>query len=124
MAVGKHALPVYEIFKVGQDLFWQGGLDLFSLYGLNLTIIPHWNNQEGEDFDTSRCFMGSMRFENLGQMLPKATTIVGIDEQTALLVETTGQKATVMGIGTVTVLKNDIEKIFLSGRQFSLNELR
>ncbi len=28
------ALPVYEIYKVGEDLHWIEGLDFFKLYGL------------------------------------------------------------------------------------------
>ena len=56
LAAGRHVLPVYEIYKAGEALHWQAGLDLFSRFGLNLTIVTHWNNREGgEDIDTSRC---------------------------------------------------------------------
>jgi hypothetical protein len=59
IAVGRYALPVYEIYKVGADLHWVDGLDLFRVFGWELAIVPHWNNREGgDDLDTSRCFMG------------------------------------------------------------------
>jgi len=45
IAVSRHALPVYEIFKVGEDLHWKLGLDLFGQYGLDLTIVTQWNNR-------------------------------------------------------------------------------
>ena len=47
LAVSTHTLPVYEIFKVGSELHWMPGLDLFKGIGLDLTIVPHWNNNEG-----------------------------------------------------------------------------
>ena len=66
IAVNRHALPVYEIFKVGEDLHWKLGLDLFGQYGLDLTIVTQWNNREGgEELDTSHGFMGRARFERL-----------------------------------------------------------
>lgn len=62
VAVSSYAIPVYEIFKVGEDLHWSAGLDLFgTLCGVKLAIVPHWNNTVGEDFDTSRCYMGVTR---------------------------------------------------------------
>lgn len=47
IAASAQALPVYEIYKVGEDLHWQQGLDFFGAYGLSLIFIHHWNNAEG-----------------------------------------------------------------------------
>ena len=47
LAASAHTMPVYEIYKVGQDLHWQEGLNLFGLYNLSLVFVPHWNNIEG-----------------------------------------------------------------------------
>lgn len=124
VAIGKFTLPVYEIFKAGHDLYWLAGLDFFAKYKLNLTIIPHWNNQEGEDFDTSRCWMGVKRFKKLRQLLPDETTILGIDEQTAVVVDIVNNTVTMMGVGTMTILKRDTETIHLTGKKFSLDELK
>ena len=34
LTVGRCTLPVYEIYKVGEDLHWHLGLDFFGLYNL------------------------------------------------------------------------------------------
>jgi cyanophycinase-like exopeptidase len=99
------ALPVYEIYKVGEDLHWKEGLDFFGLYGLNLVFVPHWNNQEGgADLDTSRCFMGKARFAQLMEMLPIDTTVIGLDEKTALLIDPSKAICQVIGNGSATLL--------------------
>ncbi|MER3457963.1 MAG: cysteinyl-tRNA synthetase, partial [Chloroflexota bacterium] len=47
IAISALALPVYEIYKVGEDPHWRPGLDFFAPYGLSLVFISHWNNAEG-----------------------------------------------------------------------------
>jgi hypothetical protein len=102
IAAGSYALPVYEIYKAGEDLHWKDGLDLFGLYGLSLTIIPHWNNREGgAGLDTSRCFMGKERFTRLAALLPPGQTILGIDENTALMMDLKAGSGKVVGAGEV-----------------------
>lgn len=105
IAISAYTLPVYEIFKVGEELHWKPGLDLFGIYGLKLVFIPHWNNNEGgEDLDTSRCFMGMSRFARLVEMLPPEITLVGIDEQTGLLINPSSGNCEVIGSGQVTLM--------------------
>jgi hypothetical protein len=105
IAISACALPVYEIYKVGEELHWKEGLDFFGLYGLNIVFIPHWNNQEGgANLDTSRCFMGQSRFAQLMEMLPNDCTVVGLDEKTALLIEPSSGICHVIGAGAVTLL--------------------
>ncbi|MBI4770804.1 MAG: hypothetical protein HY784_10455 [Chloroflexi bacterium] len=124
IAAGARALPVYEIYKVGEDLHWQRGLDFFGPYGLSLVFIPHWNNAEGgADLDTSRCFMGQARFARLRALLPPDATIVGIDEHTALVVDLQAGRCQARGRGGVTVLKSAQEQHFPSGESFPLGAL-
>lgn len=105
VAVSLYALPVYEIYKVGEDLHWKDGLDFFGLYGLPLVFIPHWNNNDGgAELDTSRCFMGKSRFSQLMQMLPPELTVLGIDEKTALIMDSQAGVCHVVGLGGVTLL--------------------
>jgi len=105
VAISAYSLPVYEIYKVGQDLHWKAGLDLFGLYGLPIVFIPHWNNQDGgEELDTSRCFMGKPRFFELMQMLPANLTVIGIDEKTALVIDLQSAECRVIGMGGVTLI--------------------
>ncbi len=121
IAAGKYALPVYEIYKSGEDLRWIGGLDLFSSLGIDgLVIVPHWNNQEGEDFDTTHCWMGKDRFNHLEKLLPNETTMVGIDEETACIVDIVQKQVEVVGVGEVHLRKNGVEHSFASGQSFSL----
>lgn len=105
VAVSSFALPVYEIYKVGEDLGWNKGLDLAGLFGLSLVFIPHWNNQDGGDgLDTSRCFMGQMRFNRLMEMLPPEVTVVGLDEKTGLIIDPESGTCKVIGLGGVTLI--------------------
>lgn len=124
IAAGRWALPVYEIYKSGQDLAWQPGLDFFGPYGLDLTFISHWDNREGgADLDTRRCYMGLARFEQLVRMLPPHSTVVGIDEHSALLVDTAARQCRVMGKGSITILRDGDERRFAPGREFPIVEL-
>ena len=105
VAAGAYALPVYEIYKVGEDLHWKPGLDLLGPYGLPLVFIPHWNNNDGgEELDTSRCFMGQERFAKLMEMLPPDLTVIGLDEKTALVLDVQAGVCRVMGLGGVTLI--------------------
>jgi len=124
IAISAQALPVYEIYKVGEDPHWKPGLDLFGLYGLSLVFVPHWNNNDGGDeLDTSRCFMSQERFTTLLDMLPAGQIVVGIDEHTALLINCDSQECEVRGLGTVTLFRNGHADVFLSGDTFLLSEL-
>lgn len=105
IAISAYALPVYEIYKVGEDLHWKEGLNFFGAYGIPLVFVPHWNNNDGgEELDTSRCFMGQSRFAELIELLPPDMTILGIDEKTALMMDLQGGVCHVVGLGGVTLI--------------------
>jgi hypothetical protein len=124
VAAGAYALPVYEIYKVGEDLFWHSGLDFLARFGLAPTFIPHWNNTEGgAELDTSHCYMGRARFTELLNLLPANATIVGLDEHTALIVDLAGGACRVMGLGEVTLLNAGETRRFVAGTTFDLAEL-
>jgi cyanophycinase-like exopeptidase len=123
IAFSTFALPVYEIYKVGEDIHWIEGLDFFCRYGLKLVFIPHWNNSEGGvNLDTSRCFMGRERFLDLIEMLPEDITIIGLDEKTALLMDLSRGECQVKGIGSVTLIHTDHNHA-LKGTIFSSNSM-
>ena len=124
IAGGSYTLPVYEIYKVGEDLHWVEGLDLFGAYGLSLAIVSHWDNKEGgAELDTRCGLMGRDRFERLRGMLPGDVTVVGIDEHTALVMDLEAGQCQVMGRSTVTLLRGDRETQFPAGQGFHLTEL-
>jgi cyanophycinase-like exopeptidase len=125
IALGRCALPVYEIFKAGHDPAWIDGLDLLGELGFELAIVPHWNNAEGgRDFDSSLCFMGARRFEALRAQLPTGCVVLGIDEQTGCVLDLTEGQAHVLGAGGVTVERAGAVQTCPAGRSFSLDWLR
>ena len=124
IALGSYVIPVYEIYKAGHELHWIPGLDFFAPYRIPIVIIPHWNNNDGgEDLDTSRCFLGRSRFEAMLEMLPKDQIVIGIDEHTALWMDCEDQSCQVMGLGTVTIIKDGEQRVISSGGSFPLDQL-
>jgi hypothetical protein len=119
LAMGRHTVPVYEIYKVGEDPRWTEGLDLLGRFGYELAVVPHWNNNSGGSHDTSRAFIGQPRFEQLLTMLPPGAVVLGIDEYTACTIDFTARECMVSGAGTVTVLRSDsVAQSFASGERF------
>lgn len=125
VAVGAETLPVYEIYKVGADLYWERGLDLLAKVGIKLTIIPHWNNAEGgQNLDTRFCYMGQERFNQLKKLLPAERIILGIEENTAIVFDFQLKTLRVTGKGRGTfqnvgknkeiVLENETTSKFFS----------
>jgi len=124
IAAGVQCLPVYEIYKVGADLSWCPGLDLFGPYGLSLCLVSHWDNTEGgAELDTSRGFVGRARFEQLRAMLPPEVTVVGLDEHTALAMDLEAQTCRVMGRGGVCLCHGGVERRFEHGQSFPITTL-
>lgn len=124
IAASAHTLPVYEIYKVGEDIHWQRGLDLLGPYGLELAIITHWDNQEGgANLDTRCAFMGVERMRDLEAMLPPSATLLGIDEHTAVVLDFVCHEARVMGRGGVTIRRSGEEYYFRHGETFPLTVL-
>lgn len=117
------ALPVYEIYKVGLDPYWEDGLDLLGAFGLHIAVVPHWNNAEGGTHDTEYCYMGAARFAQLERDLRAGVVILGVDEYTAVILDLERREASVMGAGNATVRYHAREQQHTSGTTFSLDEL-
>ncbi len=123
LTAGTHTLPVYEIYKVGEPLHWVEGLNILGNTGLKLVVIPHWNNAEGGNHDTRFCYMGEKRFRTLEEQLPAGTTILGIDEHTACIIDFTSSRAYVAGIGRVTIRRSGTEQVFNRGEELNFKQL-
>jgi len=115
LTIGRFTLPVYEIYKVGQDIHWTDGLDILSQFGFHLVVVPHWNNAEGGTHDTRFCFMGEPRFQKLETLLPDDVMILGIDEHTACIIDVQTQQIDIQGIGNLTIRKKGREIKFGKG---------
>ncbi len=124
LTLGPFTLPVYEIYKVGEELHWVEGLHLLDRFGFPLVVIPHWNNAEGGTHDTRFCFMGKDRMERLESALPEGVGILGVDEHTACILDLEPMVAEVRGVGGVTLRKDGREIFFPAGERFDLSGLR
>jgi hypothetical protein len=103
LTLGAVTVPVYEVYKVGEDPRWVPGLDLLAAIGLPVALIPHYDNAEGGTHDTRFCYLGEDRLAKLEGELPARTFVLGVDEHTALCLDLDTQEAEVAGHGGVTV---------------------
>ena len=124
LTLGKATVPVYEIYKVGEDVRRLDGLDLLSVIGINAAVIPHYDNAEGANHDTRFCYLGEARLVMFESMLDDNTFVLGVDEHTGLVIDLDTQIATVVGNGTVTVRLRGQSHVFETGATLSLEYLR
>jgi len=124
LTVGRFTLPVYEIYKVGEDLHWVEGMDVLSRFGFNLVVVPHWNNAEGGTHDTRFCYMGEPRFRKLESLLPDEVLVFGLDEHTACLIDLETDEAVIRGIGRATLRRDGAERFFEKGERFPVDVFR
>ena len=125
VTLGSHSLPVYEIYKVGEEPRWLPGLDLLgTLTGLNAAVIPHYDNREGGRHDTRFCYMGETKLLELEAMLTDDIGVLGVDEHTAVIIDIESGVAEVRGNGTLTLRHRETERVVPSGERVSLDEMR
>ena len=124
ISVGAHALPVYEIYKVGQDVHVVDGLNFFSDFGLHVSFIPHWNNAEGGvDLDTSRCFVGMERFDEWCGLVPAENITLGLDEHTGIIMDFATGMCEISGVSSVSLVSDCDPVMHPAGRKFPLGEI-
>jgi len=124
IAVGAWGLPVYEVYKVGQDIHSVPGLSLFEDYGLHVSFVPHWNNADGgEDLDTSRCFVGMERFDLWCKGLPAENITLGLDEHTGVIMDFDSDQCEVIGVSSVSLVHDCDPKMYPAGAKFALSQL-
>lgn len=124
VTVGSYAVPVYEIYKVGDDPSWLPGLDLLGqLTGISAAVIPHFDNREGGRHDTRFCYLGSQRLDAMETDLPPDVGVLGVDEHTAVVVDTADGTATVHGAGGMTLRHRGVSEVVPAGDSISLRDL-
>jgi cyanophycinase-like exopeptidase len=124
VGLGRAAVPVYEIYKVGQAPHWVDGLDLMSVAGIDAAVIPHFDNAEGGTHDTRFCYLGARRLAQMERQLDAGTVVVGVDEHTALILDLDADTASVRGRGQVTVRRaGRLVRTIPSGEQIALGAL-
>ena len=123
LTLGRFTIPVYEIYKVGEEPRWLDGLDLLTPLGLQVAVVPHYDNAEGGNHDTRFCYLGERRLHMLEAELPADVFILGVDGHTALVLDLDAGSGTVLGLGTVTVRKDGRSTVFPAGSQVTIAEL-
>jgi cyanophycinase-like exopeptidase len=124
LTLGLVTIPVYEVYKVGEDPHWLEGLDVVGrATGLRAAVVPHWNNAEGGTHDTRFCWQGERRLRILEDLLPDDSFVLGVDEHTGLVIDLDTGAAEVVGRGTVVVRVHGDEWIVPAGTTTSLEEI-
>ena len=124
LTLGKATVPVYEIYKVGQNVERLEGLDVLSTLGINASVIPHYDNAEGGNHDTRFCYLGETRLQLFEAMLDDETWVLGVDEHTGLVIDIDTESATVVGNGTVTLRLRGESFVHPSGSVMPLSLLQ
>jgi cyanophycinase-like exopeptidase len=124
VTVGSYAIPVYEIYKVGADPYWEQGLDLLgTLTGINAAVIPHYDNREGGRHDTRFCYLGESRLITMEAELPDGTGIFGVDEHTAVVIDIDAGTVHVHGAGSLNLRSEGETTVIPAGDFVELAEV-
>jgi cyanophycinase-like exopeptidase len=124
LTAGAYTIPVYEIYKVGQDSHWLPGLNILEHHtGLKAAVIPHFDNSEGGNHDTRFCYMGERRLRILEARLPADCFILGVDEHTGVSFNIDSKTARVFGRGFMTVRRGDHTWTVASGQEVTFDEI-
>jgi peptidase E len=124
LTLGKATVPVYEVYKVGQDVTRLDGLDILTTIGINAAVIPHYDNTEGANHDTRFCYLGEARLRMFESMLDTDTYVLGVDEHTGLVIDLDAAIATVVGNSNVTIRLRGNSFVYPTGSVIPLSLLQ
>jgi hypothetical protein len=124
LTLGRVTIPVYEIYKAGRDPFWVDGLDLLTPLGLPVAVVPHYDNKDGGNHDTSKCFLGERRLRIMEAELDADVFVLGVDEHTGVIIDLDARTAEVMGRGGVTLRRDGASVRIEAGTTVALEVLR
>jgi hypothetical protein len=124
LTLGRVTVPVYEIYKVGEEPRWLDGLDLLAELGISAAVIPHYDNAEGGHHDTRFCYLGERRLRLLEEQLPPDTHVIGVDEHTGVVIDLDASSVTVVGNGRLTVRVRGRSVEYPAGTNVPVDALR
>ena len=124
LTLGKATVPVYEVYKVGQDVQKLDGLDILATIGINAALIPHYDNTEGANHDTRFCYLGEARLQMFESLLDADTYVLGVDEHTGLIIDIDAATATVVGNSNVTIRLRSESFVYPTGSVIPLSLLQ
>lgn len=124
LTIGFQTIPVYEIYKVGEDPYWLSGMNLLErVTGFRAVVIPHYNNNEGANHDTRFCYMGEKRMMQLESALPPDVFVLGVDEHTGVRFDLECNTVEVFGKGGMTLRRGTESKWYPAGTQLTYDEV-
>ncbi|MBM3730309.1 MAG: hypothetical protein FJW44_05745 [Actinobacteria bacterium] len=120
LTLGSRTVPVYEIYKCGEEPYWLEGLNLLGDLGIPAVVIPHYNNAEGGHHDTRFCYLGERRLAALEEELDEHEYVLGVDEHTGLVIDFDAGFSRVVGNGVVTLRIRGASRTFATGETIPL----
>lgn len=124
LTLGRVTVPVYEIYKAGEEPRWLDGLDVLGEIGIHAALIPHYDNAEGGHHDTRFCYLGERRLRILEAELPADHHVIGIDEHTAVILDLDADTATVVGRGFLSIRVHGMTTTHPAGTTLPIDALR
>ncbi len=125
LTLGAFTAPIYEIYKVGDPYpRWRVGLNLLGVLGINCVVIPHFDNNEGANYDTRFCYLGEPRLLELERQLPVGVATLGVDEHTAVILDFANDTLTVKGRANGYWRVNGETLVLHGGTTTDLSDLR
>ena len=124
LTLGSRTVPVYAIYKCGEEPYWLEGLNLLGDLGIPGVVIPHYNNAEGGHHDTRFCYLGERRLIALEKELDAHEYVLGVDEHTGLVIDFDAGSSRVVGNGVVTLRVDGVSRTFATGATIPLGLLQ
>jgi hypothetical protein len=124
LTLGRMTVPVYEIYKVGVDPYWLDGLNVLAEVGLDVAVIPHFDNAEGGNHDTRFCYLGERRLAMLEPALPDGCFVLGIDEHTGVVMDLDADTAEIVGKGAITIRSHGRSTRIEAGQTIPIDAIR
>lgn len=125
LTLGAYTAPIYEIYKAGDPSpQWREGLNVLAAFGLNCVVIPHFDNNEGGNYDTRYCYLGEPRLLKLEALLPSGVATFGVDEHTAAIIDFANDNVTVKGRAHAYWRLNGETRVLRNETTTALSELR
>jgi len=125
LTLGAFTAPIYEVYKVGvEEPKWREGLNVLAAFGLNCVVIPHFDNNEGGNYDTRFCYLGEKRLLELERQLPDGVATLGVDEHTAVILDLANDTVTVKGRSNGYWRRNGETTVLANATTTSLETLR
>jgi hypothetical protein len=100
------------------------GLDVLAEVGLDVAVIPHYDNAEGGNHDTRFCYLGERRLAMLEPILPDGCFVLGIDEHTGIIMDLDADTAEIVGKGGITLRRNGESVSIGAGQTIPIDTLR